>query len=255
MADNWYYEKLKQFRDLLSKQIAALFDEYGDKLSLFLGNCNLLKRHRNCIESSTAMGYLLEEFLVSKLEELSHSDKNAGFLLESYSDGTSTRSSDCYATFGNFKILINVKTEKRNSVNYAIAAINQLEKDYCSDYRTEQAYLILKVRFDYIDTELGRQITIDRAPIIQYLEEYDYSRGHKQDHRRWSDDKDKINKENNSRLILSPSFTKAHNMPESAISSALTKKQLSLLNTEHGRMNGYIMPADCWPNKENAFTQ
>ena len=248
MCDNTYYGKLNRFRDLLAEQVSELFSEYGNKLTLTLGGYKLLQRKGNCIESSTAMGYLLEEFLVSNLEERSLSRQCNGFELFSYSDGTSKRSSDCYAIFEGIKVLINIKTEKSSSVNYAVAAIKQLENDYRTESKTELAYLILKIKFDYINTSSERQIQIEDNLSLLYLEECDYSQYHRQDHRSWSDNDTKTSSRGNSgRLVLSPAFIRAHKMPEYAISYELTKKQLFFLNTKEGCKSNYIMPQEAWP--------
>jgi hypothetical protein len=49
-----------------------IFRTYGRELVLRLEEYNLLQNKHNCIESSTAIGFVLEEFIVSKLEMYTH---------------------------------------------------------------------------------------------------------------------------------------------------------------------------------------
>jgi hypothetical protein len=246
MKINDYYNTLQRFRDLLSAQVTKLISDYGQHLTIRLGDYNILQREGNCLESATAIGYILEEFFVAKLEGLTHNNPK-GYRLFSYSDGTATRSCDCYATFNNLKILINLKTEKKGSTNNAVAAINRLAKDYCDNDEDNLAYLILKISYDYSDNDGERSLHLNKTPFLLFLEECDFSRGHQQDKRRWSTSDPAKKRENNGRLILSRRFINDHPMPLDSISHSLTKKQLSLLNTIKGYDEDYIMPPNAWP--------
>ena len=247
MKTNEYYEKLNAFRTLLSSQVIKLFHSVGNKFLLQLGQYNLLKRSGNCIESSTALGFILEEFIVSKLEEHSETELSKKFSIHSYSDGTSTRSYDCYAEYQHLKILINVKVEQIGSrPNDAVAAINRLVQDYCLSNGSELAYLVLKVRYDFVDTESARSIIIVDEPILRYLEEFDYSREHMQDNRVWSEAK----KTNNGRLQLTARFIRDNKMPIHSISHKLTKQQLKQLNTKEASKDRHNrMTEDVWPQE------
>lgn len=81
---NIYYDKLVRFRESLSKQVTKLFASCGNELSLSFGGYNLFQREGNCIESSTAVGYLLEEFMVSNLEDYSKTGEIRDFSFYSY---------------------------------------------------------------------------------------------------------------------------------------------------------------------------
>ncbi len=45
-----------------------IFEECAEELSLQAGGYNLLKNPNNCIESAMVIGYIIEEYIVSKLE-------------------------------------------------------------------------------------------------------------------------------------------------------------------------------------------
>ena len=120
-----------------------------------------------------------------------------------------------------------------------------MTKDYCSNYEEvgSIAYLILKIGYVFSDEDLYRRIYINKEPEIIYLEEYDYSQGHSQDGRSWSES----SASNNGRLQLGKEFMRQHPMPEQFISCELTNKQLLRLNSLEGVEDDYIMPADCCP--------
>lgn len=62
-----YSEKLRYVQSKIEEYIAIILKVYGNELLLCLEDYNLLQNSRNCIESSTAPGFILEEFIISKL--------------------------------------------------------------------------------------------------------------------------------------------------------------------------------------------
>ena len=64
---NDYYAELKKFKKELETYVRAIFSESKDELHLYLEGYNLLEDERNVIQSSTAIGYIIEEYLVSQL--------------------------------------------------------------------------------------------------------------------------------------------------------------------------------------------
>jgi hypothetical protein len=73
---NDYYRQILDFQVKLKEYAQNIFRAYGRELVLRLEEYNLLQNRHNCIESSTATGFVLEEFLVSKLEMYTHSDES-----------------------------------------------------------------------------------------------------------------------------------------------------------------------------------
>lgn len=63
-----YPQKLRYVQNKVQEYIATILKVYGNELFLLLEDYNLLQNPRNCIESSTAPGFILEEFILSKLE-------------------------------------------------------------------------------------------------------------------------------------------------------------------------------------------
>ena len=62
-----YSEKLRFVQNKIQEYITAILKVYGNELLLLLADYNLLQDSCNCIESSTAPGFILEEFIISKL--------------------------------------------------------------------------------------------------------------------------------------------------------------------------------------------
>jgi hypothetical protein len=181
---NPYYNKIKDFQAKITYYAKEIFKVYGNELQLCLEDYNLLAHENNCLESSTAFGYLLEEFLVSKLELFSQSHTGTDYVIKR-ADGSATASSyDCFSVIGGLKALVNIKADKQH--NNAIAAINKLYADYVLPEQIK-CYLILKVHYSIkISGRDGkRKIFIDDVNSF-FLEEIDFSGGHKQDHRNWS---------------------------------------------------------------------
>ena len=62
-----YLKTLLENKNELATMAKDIFQESNNKLTFCLQDQNLLQDTNNCIESSTAIGYAVEEFLVSKL--------------------------------------------------------------------------------------------------------------------------------------------------------------------------------------------
>ena len=65
---NDHFKKLSSFKEAIENYLTQIFQVYGKELELRLEELNLLDNENNCLESSTAFGFVLEEFIVSKLE-------------------------------------------------------------------------------------------------------------------------------------------------------------------------------------------
>ncbi len=244
---NQYYQNILDFQDQIKFYLDCIFKTYGKELVLRLEEYNLLQNKYNCIESSTAIGFILEEFIVSKLEMFTHCDESTKYKIDRFDGATSSESFDCFSINDNdCKFLINIKTEKKGSSNNGIAAITQLHKNYClDDPEQEKSFVLFKILYSIgeatEDSEKKRakprHIHIDG--IESYcLEEVDFSKEHKQDNRSWSDigtgDAENARKKKNSgRLMISREFKENHKVDESEISYKNTFEMLQKLIEEN----------------------
>lgn len=220
---NKYYENLQFVKSKLEQYLSEIFKVYGNELLLRLEEYNLLTNDANCIESSTATGYLLEEFAVSKLEI--YTQKHNGVtdikIQRMKETPTASASYDCYAVYENIFVMINMKAQKAGSYNNAVAAINMLHNDYVLTHpEREKAFLVFKINYDFGISERDHQ----RKVLIEcwdgyFLEEIDFSRGHKQDFRNWG----KEFKANSGRLQIPKIWKCEHLLPTDEISYAKTK--------------------------------
>lgn len=232
---NKYYNTIKEFQELVNSKLKSIFDKYNNEVLLSLNNLNVLNHPNNCIESSTSIGFLMEEFVITYLEK---ETLDTNFEIKRINTRKTIESSyDCYCVYKNIFIMINVKLEK--NVNNAIAAINILHSDYLdenidelvssytSDFKIEKAYLVLKVNYSI---EQSRQPNYSNQNIIRvkdiysfYLEEINFSKeGHKQDQRNWSSEFNK----NSGRLEISKAYFNRNQMDVDKISFETTKKFL-----------------------------
>lgn len=139
------------------------------------------------------------------------------------SDGATTANSyDFYVDFKNIRILINHKAEKEGGENAGIAAINKLYSDYVlCDPKREKAFLVLKLKYKYIISKKDNQRKFFIFDINSFfLEELDFSKGHKQDFRNWS----KEFKSSSGRLVVDENFKKQHHISDEEMSYAKTKQ-------------------------------
>lgn len=221
---NKYYEKLKFVKTEVEKYLLEIFKVYGNELLLRLEEYNLLTNPNNCIETSTATGFVMEEFIVSKLETYTRNHNGENEIKIQRINGQSTIGSsyDCFAIYGDIYIMINVKVQKRGTANNAVAAINILHNNYvCENPEQEKAYLILKTFYDFCLSKIDSQRKIKINGIRSYfLEELDFSSGHKQDHRNWSAN---FNAKSG-RLQVSNSWRNEHLLIEDEISYLKTRK-------------------------------
>lgn len=215
MAENEYYSSIKDFQSKLQDYAIHIFKTYGKALVLRLEEYNLLQNKHNCIESSTAIGFILEEFIVAKFEMCTHCDDESEYVIDRFVGATTSESYDFYCEKNGIRFMVNVKAEKSGSANNAVAAISQLHRNYCEEYPEQRkSYILLKILYSIGEENedcvgrraLPRHIHIDGLESY-CLEEIDFTKGHKQDNRRWSD---KANTAVNGRLMISPKFRETH---------------------------------------------
>lgn len=223
-----YYEKLRYVQNKIQEYITTILKVYGNELLLLLEDYNLLQNPKNCIESSTAPGFILEEFIISKLAIFTQShDSETEIVIKRNDSSTTTSSYDCYVDFKGVKILINHKAEKEGSNNAGIAAINKLHSDYVlSDPKQEKAFLVLKLGYKYIISEKDNQRKFFISSIKSFfLEEVDFSKEHKQDHRNWSAEF----KVSSGRLMVDETFKNQHRIEDNLMSYITTTQSLKKL--------------------------
>ena len=240
---NQYYQNILDFQDQIKFYLDCIFKECEKKLLFQLGDCNLLQNKFNCIESSTAIGYALEEFVVSKLEWFTHCDESTKYKIDRIDGATSGKSYDCYSEGVDCKFLINVKTQKKGVYNNAIAAITQLHKNYCEEKPNQKkSFIVLKIHYSIENLTDDNGVSQAESPYISIneiepfcLEEVDFSKDHQQDHRSWSDGnaENAENKKNNGRLNISRKFRRVHKVDESEISYKNTFEMLQKLIEEN----------------------
>lgn len=228
---NEYYQTLKFVKAKIVEYLSQIFKVYGNELLLRLEEYNLLTNKNNCIETSTATGFIMEEFITSKLEIYSKSHNDIDEIKIRKLEGLSTTNSsyDCYVEYNDILFMVNIKVEKKGSNNNAVSAINILQNDYVfGQPEKEKAYLVLKTRyyFDVSKKDNQRKIMISSVDGY-YLEEIDFSSGHKQDHRNWSK---KEFKPESGRLMISNTFRKSHLLNEEDISYFRTRDFLQNIN-------------------------
>ncbi|BBD81559.1 UpaP162 family type II restriction enzyme [Metamycoplasma hominis] len=234
MMDN-YVSILKDTKKKVVSYLKQVFKVYGDELLLRLEDYNLLSDANNCLESSTSIGFIMEEFITTKLKIYTKNHSNNEVKIEKINrsqTSTVNCSYDCYSTYNGIFHMINVKTQKANSNNYAVAAINILHKDYVQTNPNKvKSYLVLKVKYDFDFSKLDdqRKIVINDVDAY-YLEEIDFRNGHKQDHRNWSTHFNA----NSGRLLVSESFKREHHLVDEKISYENTKQMLDdIYNGRH----------------------
>lgn len=225
---NTYYEKIKFVKEKLITYLSEIFKVYGNELLLRLEDYNLLHSKYNCIESSTAIGFIIEEFIVSKLETYTQSHNNIDEIKVERipnNHGTQTTSYDCTVRYKDVLFMINLKANKSN--NNAVSAINKLHYDYCvANPEVVKSFIVLKTEY-----KCGKSAKTDERKIlikgfgVYALEEIDFTAGHLQDHRNWTKDFNPAS----GRLQISNKFKLANVLNEESISYEKTKNFIEIM--------------------------
>lgn len=220
--ENKYFEKAIIFKNKLLDAIKEIFYSSGNEILVRVEDINILQRKNNSIESSTAIGYLLEEYLISKLS-LYLKTKNVGIKINETNFSTQNSSYDFSSNFKEDFFMINIKANRAN--NNAVAAINKLYNDYVLiEENLVKHFLIIKINYDVNFSKTESQI---KKVIIKdidsfFLEELDFSKNHFQDHRNWSQ---KMNL-NSGRLLVTNKFRLENKLKKEIISYERTKSFL-----------------------------
>lgn len=250
---NEYYRTETDFQEKLRQYASNIFKTYGRELVLRLEEYNLLQNKHNCIESSTAIGFVLEEFLVSKLEMFTHCAEDSEYVINRFGGATASESFDCFSIKDGIKFMVNVKAEKAGSnANNAIAAIEQLHRNYCKEEEElVKCFILFKVHYSikdaYEDDEnrraKPRHIYIDDLSSYA-LESVDFSEEWRQDNRKWSVKEDGKKTQNNGRLQVSNKFREDHPVSEDQISFRNTCNQIDII---------WHKNEECWMDNDRLF--
>lgn len=184
-----HYSKLQEIQKFIEECVTQIFKVYGNELELKLEDYNLLANEKNCIESSTSIGFVIEEFVVAKMEKYTGSNnKNKQIVRDSGS--TTTSSYDCRLPWMNINTLINIKAQKFRQANNGVAAIQKLYNDFVlTDPEQMKSYLVLKIVYSTGETSPDKTRKIIIKKVYSYfLDEINLFAGHHQDHRNWSDE-------------------------------------------------------------------
>lgn len=229
--DDSYSQDIRDFKSELLRYVREIFKCSANELILRLEQSNLLNNEQNCLESSTALGFIIEEFLVSKLDDytLLHNGVN-GYRVHRANESITHVSYDCVSEIHNaIRALINVKVSRCGGTeNNGVAAIQQLYHDYVEvDPEIRKCFLILKVSYSFCKS-LRNGSKGERAISIRdinsfFLEEVDLSKEHKQDNRKWSSGG---GSPNSGRLMISEKFRNMHRIPDEALSYEATVESL-----------------------------
>ena len=176
---NIYQKTAKDFQKKIEKDVREIYKSHKNELILKLVEENLLEFAHNSIESSTAIGYCLEEFIIKKLRLI---DKD---FYKRDKRSTQNSSYDLYAYQNNVKILINLKANKKN--NNAISALGKLYDDYVlANQKQKKLFLIFKT--NYLIKDMKIKI---RGIESFYLEQCNFDLI-KTDNRSWSKDNNNL---------------------------------------------------------------
>ena len=229
---------IDDFKSKIIDYTEQIFKYSSNELILRLEQLNLLNNEDNCLESSTAFGFIIEEFLVSKLDEYTiRHDGKKDYRIRRTGHSVSETSYDCISDIHNgIRALVNVKVCKSGGTNNAVAAIQQLYKDYVvTDPKVEKCFLVLKVHYGFCHSirnasQGERAISIEKVEAF-FLDDVDLSEEHLQDHRSWSG---KAKNPNAGRLQVSDAFLATHIVQPENVSYENTVKMLEAVVKRNG---------------------
>ena len=186
---------------------------------LRLEDYNLLERPNNWLQSSTAIGYVMEEFLVSKLETFTqnHVAPECKICRDASLQSTTNASYDCFSWLEpSLFAMINLKMNKARCANNAVAAIHRLYEDFVAKSpETPKCFLVLKIFYDFALSTRDRQRKIFVTNASAYfLDEIDLRENHRQDQRNWSANFNP----NSGRLQISEKMLRENRLPPEEIS-------------------------------------
>lgn len=188
-CSNEYYLSAYSFEQIFKSCLNEIFTEYPDGLTLSLGNVNLLANPDNCILSSTAIGYCIEEFVFTKINSsLIQKFKENGKTIKISRPINKTQSSsyDFSVEVGNHFYMINIKAARKSGTNHAVAALAALVGDYCLEPPvsppSQLHYLVVKIFYD-VKGDAILHSPGNEGMLTYYLEQVDFTEGFRSDSR------------------------------------------------------------------------
>ena len=163
-----YKHIAKEFQKLVDCDIKKIFKKHNNRLKAEINNVGLC-RDGSAINTSTAIGYIIEEFIGRQLPSYYKKPKTT----------TQVPYDFIYEDNTKIHLLVNIKANKGN--NKGIVAKNILKKYYCKDY-LPKLYLIYTV--NYSIEEKTSTIVMNSCESI-YLESFIH-KYNKSDNRNWS---------------------------------------------------------------------
>ncbi|MGZ9413793.1 UpaP162 family type II restriction enzyme [Mycoplasma sp. AC157] len=225
MNKNNYWEKSQEFLHFIEEQISKILDLTNNKIELKANNVNLLNNENNCIESSTAIGFLIEEYISSELERITNHPLSI-YKIRKIKQ-TQNSSYDFYCENENDIFVVNLKVAKK--INDAVAAIKQLKTDYKSLVQTKKQVHFLVLKFNYsFEVENNNKFVFLNDLSGFFLEEIDFSKNHLQDKRNWSS----TFNYDSGRLMVTKIFLKNNKKEIKDISYKTTLEEILNLNKE-----------------------
>ncbi|WBX36446.1 UpaP162 family type II restriction enzyme [Mycoplasma capricolum] len=221
---NNYYKIALELQDIVTEIIGVIFGSKKNELEIKVEDLNVLQRNNNSINSSTAIGYLIEEYVIVKLLNYFNSQQNKKEIKMNVKKVSNQNSYDFAIVYKNHLFYINLKTYQKN--NNAIAAIKKLYDDYV-EYNGvfPLHFLIFKINYNIgLSSDNENIKIIINSTESYFLEEINFSEWH-QDKRSWSEAVDF----NSGRLQVSNKFLKEHLLEIDNISYEKTKEQLALI--------------------------
>nr|VZK65620.1 hypothetical protein MF5292_00798 [Mycoplasma feriruminatoris]VZR75764.1 hypothetical protein MF5294_00797 [Mycoplasma feriruminatoris]VZR98449.1 hypothetical protein MF5293_00793 [Mycoplasma feriruminatoris] len=143
---NNYYKIAIKLQKLLSEVIQEIFSYKNNELEIKVEDLNILQRENNSVSSSSAIGFLVEEYLIINLLNYFNSSKNDKQIIMNINKVTNKNSYDFSIKYKEHLFYVNLKSNKTN--NRTIAAIQKLYDDYVS--YTEQTplhFLVFKINY------------------------------------------------------------------------------------------------------------
>lgn len=124
------------YQMLVEEVIESIWENHNNKINMELNNIKICLGG-SAVNTSTAIGYMVEEFLVRQFPT---------FLKRSLSSTINSPEDALYENDQKIELMINLKVEKNTSSNNGIVAANILQQRYLSNTKPK-LYLVLKSKY------------------------------------------------------------------------------------------------------------
>ncbi len=169
-----YQEIAKLFEKLILRDIKNIWLNHKNKIDMRLNKVPICLEG-SAVNSSTAFGFIIEEFLVQQLSKKDY-DKPTESTISSLYDFK-------FKIDDKIELLVNLKVERSGGSNSGVCAANILKNYYSRDSKPK-LYLVVKSEYDINDKK--SQVNFQRLSSV-YLESFITQNGLlKSDNRNWS---------------------------------------------------------------------